>query len=291
MKNLIYLCFVCLISFSNCNSNQSSNKNKKQSLNLVNCKCNSVEDCLDKNDFECARIYCAKNESYCDRIKIIEIESLFWLNQNVYSRSKEIALEIFSLKKMEKIDMNNWYAEKLDDIINAMVNDGKVVEAEIIATDFPLELDGDNTFKFKLDALNTIAVGYSKSNMKKEQINAQGKIKELQKLNAESKKQKIDALLDGIVQLKKDQKLEAKNIQKEVIALQTSLKDEKKILQDIRNDFYVFSSRRDDDIERQTSVINNIESQIGELKHILTKGNNDQINKMKEEINNLKSKK
>jgi hypothetical protein len=279
-------------SFSSISGNVNT---KDKGLENEKCNCNSVEDCLDKNDFECAREFCSDDKNNCDRKKIIEIESLYWLNQNSYSRSKKIALEIFSVKEMDEIQKNNWYAEKLSDIINAMVNDNKIGEAEIMASDFPIEIKGDDTYKFKIDALNSIADAYTNANMKREKAMIQNKIAELKKskeverkIRESQNKSKILDLEKEIKQLLIDQKEKAKLIKKEIAELSTNLKDEKKRLEAIRKDFYIIQSNRKKDIDNQTSVINQIENKIENLKSDLLEGNNLQITTLKEQIRELK---
>lgn len=305
-KNYFIILTFTLFLFG-CSGQKSENKNsdEKESLTSLNqeekiskkenCNCNSVEDCLDKNDFECARKLCSNDKNNCDRKKIIEIESLFWLNQNSYSRSKKIALEIFSLKEINEIEKNNWYAEKLSDIINAMLNDNKIGEAEIMASDFPIEIKGDDTYKFKIDALNSIADAYTNANMKREKALLQNKIVELKKnkeaerkIRESERKSKILELEKEIKQLQLDQKEKDKLIKKEIAELSTNLKDEKKRLEAIRKDFYIIQSNRKKDIDNQTSVINEIENQIESLKSDLLERNNLQITTIKEQIRELK---
>lgn len=333
IKKIYFISLIATILLSGCNGKKSDNQNdsEKNSISSISkngnindkglekekCNCNSVEDCLDKYNFECAREFCSNDKYNCDRKKIIEIESLYWLNKNSYSRSKKIALEIFSVEEFDEIQKNNWYAEKLSDIINAMLNDNKIAEAEIMSSDFPLEKKGDDTYKFKLDALNSIVDAYSNANMKNEKAMIQNKIVELKKSKetenkireAESKskilelekskeaerkikeserKNKILELEKEIKQLKLDHKENAKLITKEIAELSINLKDEKKRLEAIRKDNYFFQSNRTKDIDNQTSVINEIENQIESLKSDLLESNNPQITALKEQIRELK---
>jgi hypothetical protein len=286
--------FFSIFLLFGCSNKKSDERNKKDSalnsaqINKQDCNCETVEDCLDKNNFECARDYCSKNEYSCNRKMIIESESLFWLNQNSYARAKKVALEIYSLKDLSKQEMNYWYAEKLNDIVNAMVLDEKIVEAEIFAADFPVEIEGDNTYKFKLDAFQLIAEGYSKKNMKKEQSSFQAKILQLKKQKDELNKQIIKSLEADIKQLLTDKKATSSSNKKEIAELKLNLTEEKKKLVAIQKDIYIIPGRRDRDLDQQNMVISNIESKIENLKNEIDDFD-DAIKLKKEKINSIKN--
>lgn len=258
--------------------------------------CSSVKDCLDKNNFEAARIFCAEEGEECDKKTIIELESQFWLNQNEYLRAQKIALEIYAIKNITAIEKNNFYSEKLNDFIAASVIENKFEIANQLEVDFPVEIKGDKTLKFKIDALKTIANGYGKSNLFKEKSLILIRLKEIElkyknaKVSFDKEKnESIKKLRKEILKLEIERKSEIKNLKKGIKPIEVEKKSALARLAEIQKDFYIFSNRREKDLAAQNEIIEGIESEINTIKNSIETYNMDKINSIKESIESIKN--
>ena len=286
--SIVFLLYSCGKSTDN-----TSDVNVEENDN----SCSSVKDCLDKNNFEAARTYCAEDGEDCDKKSIIELESQFWLNQNEFIRAQKIALEIYAIKNITDIEKNNFYSEKLNDIIAASVIENKFEIANQLEVDFPVEINGDKTLKFKIDALKTIANGYAKSNLLKEKSSILMKLKPLElkykiakTAFEKDKKESIRKLNQEIAKLEIERNAEIKNLKKEIKPKELEKKTALVRLAEIQKDFYIFSSRREEDLSAQNKIINGIESEINNIKNTIETYNLDKINSIKENIELIKKK-
>jgi hypothetical protein len=295
MKNIQLLCgsLLLIITLNSCGGNKNE---QSLSVEAEKSKCKSVQDCLDKKDFESARTFCVEEGESCDKKSILEIESQFWIDQDEYKRAQQIALEIYSYTSLEKIDQNNWYSEKLNDIVSRAVIQNKLDEADKIANDFPLEIKGDKTLKFKVDALKTIIDGYDKNNQKTqvklitEKLKVtENKLKEYKSQREKEKKEEIAKLQKEINKLQKEKIKKSKELKTELKELKKEKNKAESRLEEIQKDFYIFSSRREKDLNTQQEILDDINRKIEQVETDIETIYDSEIEEMGNRINELKN--
>lgn len=284
-------CFVLLLTQCSCGCRHNDTDNKQ--LNNES-NCTSVDDCLDKHNFEQARKYCSQYESFCDRLKIIDIESQFWINEQEYKRAKEIALEVYSLKDKSAVEKNDFFSEKLDDIISQAVSSNRLDNALEIYADFPVDVKGDRTVVFQSASAETIATALKRANRKRDEFEFrqnQSEIKaKLNKLKSEfedEKRAKINGLKQDIADLIAEQNAKKREGRNQLPGLRKDLKNAYKRLAEIQNGFYIFKSRRDEDISAQKSIIYGIERDISDITDV-DSDYREKIKDIREEIEEIR---
>jgi|GEM_PF-5358995 hypothetical protein len=256
MKRLSLVCLWAILLAWGCGVAETETKTEEE-------PCNSVEDCLDRFDFERARKECAE-EIICDKKKIIEVESSYMLENGEFEKSKQVAAEIFSLKEMDKVEQNNFYAEKLSDLVAKAISMGKVEEAEKVLPDFPVPSKRDLTVKYHLEALYLVSEDYGQNGNTKGQKQLSKKIKELEGKT----KTMIAGLKADIAKLEKDKQKKKKEGDKRLKELRAEKEKALNRLAEIQDSWYMFDDRRQEDLSAQQRVIDDIQSDIDEYESI-----------------------